>query len=304
MSRGAESVGSFAAIPAPRRWAATWCRIRRLQHEPGANAYAARCAPVRAGFVRRRGRCSAGTGPALGLPSFADSTRETPVVRLTTSLLAAQHVLALRHHHIAGQRDGVACHVEDAEIAGGGLILLVTTTPPRASSRLIFCSPAGPTEAVRMAARLWRSWRPCAVVLLVEHDQRLAAHGRVALLDVHVAGESRDLVLVAHFQRRRLDMHRLTAVLREALQRVRRAFRRLRARRRRRDGDAQAPANKKAPRKLPHGFALPALPAALVGLVCRLIEHQYHIHAAVEAHEIAGIRRSPAGWRRACLAAI
>src|SRR5262249_19193408 len=60
--------------------------------------------------------------------------------------------------------------------------------------------------------------------LLVEDDELLAAHFGVALQHVHIAGEGRHLVLLAQLQRRRPDLHRLVAVLREALQRVRRAL--------------------------------------------------------------------------------
>src|SRR5581483_7756178 len=57
--------------------------------------------------------------------------------------------------------------------------------------------------------------------LIVEHHQRLAAQCDVALGYAHIPGKGRLLFLVAHFKRGRFDMHRLIAVLREALQRVR-----------------------------------------------------------------------------------
>ena len=37
---------------------------------------------------------------------------------------AAQHILTLRDQHVAGQRDAVGLHVEQALVAGGGLFLL------------------------------------------------------------------------------------------------------------------------------------------------------------------------------------
>src|ERR1035437_2146470 len=49
----------------------------------------------------------------------------------------------------------------------------------------------------------------------VEYRQQLAAQAGVALRHAHIAAEGRRLILVAHFQRRRLDMHRLVAVLRK-----------------------------------------------------------------------------------------
>src|SRR5581483_5381677 len=51
---------------------------------------------------------------------------------------------------------------------------------------------------------------------------------------MHLAGEGRDLVLVAHFQRLRVDLHRLLAVLRETLQGIGRTLRHTAAARRRR----------------------------------------------------------------------
>src|SRR5262249_39572345 len=60
--------------------------------------------------------------------------------------------------------------------------------------------------------------------LLVQGAELLAAHFGVALQHVHIAGEGRHLVLLAQLQRRRPDLHRLVAVLREALQRIRRAL--------------------------------------------------------------------------------
>src|SRR5262249_1830045 len=62
-----------------------------------------------------------------------------------------------------------------------------------------------------------------AGLLLVEHYQHLAAQVGIALHHMHVAGEGRDLVLVAHFERSCLNLDRLVAVLGETLQRIWRA---------------------------------------------------------------------------------
>ena len=155
-------------------------------------------------------------------PFLPDSTRDTPLVRSTTSRSPRSTFLPLRHHHIAGERDGIGLHVEYAGSPVAVCSFCVTTTPPRASSRLIFCWPPGPGSAAFRVLLL----SAALAVLLVEHHQRLAAHRGVALGHAHIAAECRHLVLVAHFQRRRLDMHRLVAVLRKALQRVGRPLRR------------------------------------------------------------------------------
>src|SRR6202008_3345521 len=71
----------------------------------------------------------------------------------------------------------------------------------------------------------------------VKHDQRLRGHGGVALHHLHVPRERRFLLLVAHLERRRLDLDRLGAVLRKTLHRVGHACRR--ALRFRREGRAE-----------------------------------------------------------------
>ena len=53
-------------------------------------------------------------------------------------------------------------------------------------------------------------------IRLVQHNFLVALH------NLHISRKCRGLVLVAHFQCRRVDLHRLVAILRESLQRVRR----------------------------------------------------------------------------------
>ena len=98
----------------------------------------------------------------------------------------------------------------------------VTVTPPLGFQPADLRRAAGPgrrgLHGLRGPAP---AGRPC---LLVEHHQRLAAHRGVALHHLHVAAEGRHLVLVADLEPRRFDLHRLVAILLEALQRVRRAL--------------------------------------------------------------------------------
>ena len=104
----------------------------------------------------------------------------------------------------------------------------VTTTEPLASSRRIDELPPGPGVADCIgpdfdpfgAAGAGVGRRRAGIV---EHHQRFRGHGGVALHDLHIAGEGRFLFLVAHFERGRLDLNRLVAVLRKALHRIRHA---------------------------------------------------------------------------------
>ena len=60
--------------------------------------------------------------------------------------------------------------------------------------------------------------------LIVKHHQCLGTHGGVALDDTNVAAEGRSLVLVTQLEIRSVDLHRLGAILRKALHRVRHAL--------------------------------------------------------------------------------
>src|SRR3569833_640927 len=44
--------------------------------------------------------------------------------QIDDQLVATQHVLALRHDDVAGERDRIARHIEDTEFTGGDLLLL------------------------------------------------------------------------------------------------------------------------------------------------------------------------------------
>ena len=102
----------------------------------------------------------------------------------------------------------------------------VTTTEPLASSLRIDELPPGPGVAdgidpdfdplARRAAGEASRRRPEIII----HHERFRGHGGVALHDLHIAGEGRFLFLVAHFERRRLDLNRLVAVLRRAMHRI------------------------------------------------------------------------------------
>src|SRR6185295_3371395 len=128
---------------------------------------------------------------------------------------APQNVLPLSHNHrIAGKRHGVGFHIENAELAGRGLIFLRNndaTTCLKALDALLAAWPR--TGSLKgFACVCWLT------ALLVEHHQRLTAQTGVALLHPYIAAEGRFFLLVADFQRRRLDVDRLIAILRKALQ--------------------------------------------------------------------------------------
>src|SRR5262249_7246213 len=78
--------------------------------------------------------------------------------------------------------------------------------------------PADLAASARTGQRSFRAGlsRP----ILVEDHQHLAAHVGVTLHHMDVSAEGRDFVLVAYFERRGLNSHRLVAVGREALQRI------------------------------------------------------------------------------------
>src|SRR5579884_3970099 len=200
------------------------CFVNRLAHfrtsERFAGQRSARNSRLRGPFARNKQTLNSA---AAVLAAFH---ARYSAGEIDDELVAAQHVLTLRHHHFAGERHSIAGHIENSELPGRGLIL---RRDDDAAARL------EPLDLL-LAARS-RISRPhhfgrllvrALIVLIVEDDQRLALHGRIALLHAYIAAESRDLVLVTHFQARRLDMDRLIPVLGEALQRVRRTFRALR----------------------------------------------------------------------------
>src|SRR3954452_1605018 len=147
--------------------------------------------------------------------------------------VALEHVLALGQHDPAHHGDEVGPRIEDSGLAGHDLVLL------RNHHRAFGFQPADRRAAAgpggcRLHRPGFRSLRRGrrrrggrrrrrSRAGIVEHDKRLRGHGGVALHDLHISGEGRLLFLVAHFERRRLDLNRLVAVLRKALHRVRHA---------------------------------------------------------------------------------
>src|SRR6266446_7681324 len=133
------------------------------------------------------------------------------------------HILPLGNNDIPKHSHGIGSHVEDAGIAGGRLVFLRDNHVARGLD---------PLDLLVLLV-LRRSGLGCAGgrrrrlggrVVLIEHNQRLAAHARIALDQMNVAGKRCHLVLVAHLEGGRVDLDRLIAVLREPLQRIRRTI--------------------------------------------------------------------------------
>ena len=77
----------------------------------------------------------------------------------------------LGDHDIPNQGRGVGLHVEDTTLASGGLILLN-------HNDVAFCFDAFDLLVLLGAGLAWG--RLCRSVIIVEDDERLAAHGRIA----------------------------------------------------------------------------------------------------------------------------
>src|SRR5262249_57683665 len=82
---------------------------------------------------------------------------------------------------------------------------------------------AGGTRRHRLDGR--SSGRTARGVAVIVDGQGLALQRRVALHEMDVAREGRDLVAVADLERIRVDLHGLIAILRKALQRIERPAR-------------------------------------------------------------------------------
>ena len=113
-----------------------------------------------------------------------DSTRDDAGGQIDDHPLAAQHVVAARHDDVSDQGDGVGAHVEFGAIADGALLLLGhddVALRLHAPDLLVAAAPSGAGAFLAPTCLC----RLCVVV--VEDDERIAAHLGFALDDVHVA---------------------------------------------------------------------------------------------------------------------
>src|SRR3981189_1386864 len=148
---------------------------------------------------------------------LSDSTRDTPVVMSTSRRSPRRTFLPwgittppARHG------DEVGAGIEDRTLAGHDLVFLRND-----DAALGFQLADRRTAAGSRRRGLHRRRLRCLGVGgrrragIVKHHQRLCRHGGVALHHLHIAGECRFLFLVAHLERRGLDLDRLVAVLRK-----------------------------------------------------------------------------------------
>src|SRR4029078_5840235 len=136
---------------------------------------------------------------------------------------APQNVLPLSHDDwVAGKRYSVVFHIENAKLAGRGLIFLRNHDAAARLKTLDALLTAWPrTRGLKCLTSV--GW---LATLLVEHHQRLATQTGIALLHPYIAAESCLFVFVPDLQSGSLDVHRRIAILREALQGIRRSLRR------------------------------------------------------------------------------
>src|SRR6516165_11548913 len=124
--------------------------------------------------------------------------------------VSADDIVSARHDNIAQKGDCILFHIEGCAVAGGVLILLHNGYA------------ALSLDALDLTLRPWPLIGGLGAViarlLLIINLQHLATHFGVTLKHLDVTAEGGELVLLAHFKGGCLDLHRLIAVLRKALQ--------------------------------------------------------------------------------------